>query len=53
MLLPTGSATGFHVYNMNVDIMMTFSRYINVCADIYHYINAPTTTVGRYLTDRI
>jgi len=55
MLFPTGSATGFHVYNMNVHITMVFSRYIlvNVCVEIYQYINVPTTTVGRCLTDRI
>jgi hypothetical protein len=53
MLLPTGSATGFHVYNMSVDITMTFSRYTNVCAEIYQYINVSITTVGRRLTDRI
>jgi len=38
---------------MKVDITMILSRYINVCAEIYQYINVPTTTVGRCLTDRI
>jgi hypothetical protein len=32
--------------------MMTFSMCINVCAEMYKYINVPTKTVGRCTTDR-
>jgi hypothetical protein len=32
--------------------MMTFSMCINVCAEMYQYINVPINTVGRCTTDR-